>query len=233
VCQAGEAPGACLTSAQAEGLRTIFGGARNSRGESLYGSFAFDTGIATPAWRSMHLGSASNPPANATLGRDTLREFSITPADTTLDPLKFDFDRDLPRTAETAAINDAVATLLTSFAGHGGKMIVYHGLSDQAMATGALTDWYERLSPRQAEGPQDWARLFLIPGMTHCAGGQSTDQFDMLSAIQDWVEKNRAPDRVLASGKAFPGVVRPLCPYPKVARYDGGDTSKASSFSCR
>ena len=233
VCKAGQADGRCLTSTQAEGLRTIFAGARNSRGESLYGSYAYDTGIATPAWRSMHLGSATSPPANATLGRDTLREFSITPADTTLDPLKFDFDRDMARTAETAAINDAVATLLTSFAGHGGKMIVYHGLSDQAMATGALTDWYERLTPRRSEGPQDWARLFLIPGMTHCAGGQSTDQFDMLSAIQDWVEKNKAPDRVTASGKAFPGVTRPLCPYPKVARYDSGDVNNASSFSCR
>ena len=157
----------------------------------------------------------------------------MTPADTTLDPLKFDFDRDMPRTAETAAINDAVATLLTTFAGRGGKMIVYHGLSDQAMATGALTEWYERLSPRGAEGPQDWARLFLIPGMTHCAGGQSTDQFDMLAAIQDWVENKRAPDRVVASGKAFPGVTRPLCPYPKVARYTGGDTNDAGSFSCR
>jgi feruloyl esterase len=233
VCKAGEAGGSCLTQVQAEGLRTIFGGARNSRGESLYGNFAFDTGIATPAWRSMHLGSATSPPANASLGRDTLREFSITPADTALDPLKFDFDRDMVRTAETAAINDAVATLLTSFAGHGGKMIVYHGLSDQAMATGALTDWYERLTPRKAEGPQDWARLFLIPGMTHCAGGQSTDQFDMLTAIQDWVEKNRAPDRVVASGRAFPGITRPLCPYPKAARYDGGDTNNAASFSCR
>ena len=58
------------------------GGARNSRGESLYGSFPYDTGIAAPAWRSMHLGSATSPPANATLGRDTLREFSLTPADT-------------------------------------------------------------------------------------------------------------------------------------------------------
>ncbi|HYP79607.1 MAG TPA: tannase/feruloyl esterase family alpha/beta hydrolase [Steroidobacteraceae bacterium] len=234
VCKAGDAGnGQCLTAAQAEGLQAIMGGARNSRGESLYGSFPYDTGIAAPAWRSMHLGSPTSPPANASLGRDTLREFSITPSDTTLDPLKFDFDRDMARTEETAAINDAVAALLTSFAGHGGKMIVYHGLSDQAMATGALTAWYERLSPRTAAGPQDWARLFLIPGMTHCGGGQSTDQFDMLTAIQEWVEKNHAPDRVIASGRAFPETTRPLCPFPKVARYDSGDVKAAASFSCR
>ncbi len=64
------------------------GGARNSRGESLYGSFPYDTGIAAPAWRSMHLGSATSAPANATLGRDTLREFSMTPPDPSLDPLQ-------------------------------------------------------------------------------------------------------------------------------------------------
>jgi hypothetical protein len=110
---------------------------------------------------------------------------------------------------------------------------VYHGLSDQAMATGALTSWYQRLAPRTTTGPQDWARLFLVPGMTHCGGGQSTDQFDMLTAIQDWVEMHRAPDRVIASGRAFPDTTRPLCPYPKVARYDGGDAKSASSFSCR
>lgn len=233
VCKAGQSDGKCLTSTQAEGLKAIFGGARNSRGESLYGSFPYDTGIAAPAWRAMHLGTASGAPANASLGRDTLREFSVTPADPTLDPLKFDFDRDMARTTETAFINDAVATLLNSFAGRKGKMIVYHGLSDQAMATGALTQWYEQLSPRTEQGPQDWARLFLVPGMTHCGGGQSTDRFDMLEAIQDWVEKDRPPERVIASGAAFPGVTRPLCPYPKVARYEGGDTNDASSFSCR
>jgi hypothetical protein len=235
VCGKSGAPGAaqCLTAVQADGLRDIMGGARNSRGESLYGAFTYDTGIATPAWRSMHLGSATSEPANASLGRDTLREFSISPPDPALDPRKFDFDRDMIRTSETAAINDAVATLLSTFAGRGSKMIVYHGLSDQAMATGSLTAWYEQLSPRNAAGPQDWARLFLIPGMTHCAGGQSTDQFDMLTAIQDWVEKGQAPDRVIASGRAFPETTRPLCPFPKVARYDGGDVKDQRSFSCR
>jgi feruloyl esterase len=235
VCGPPGAPGSaqCLTQDQAEGMKDIFGGARNSRGEALYGSFPFDTGIAAPAWRAMHLGTPTSGPANATLGRDTLREFVLTPPDPALDPHNFDFDKDMVRTDETAAINDAVATLLSTFAGRGGKMIVYHGLSDQAMATGALTGWYERLTPRAPEGPQDWARLYLVPGMTHCGGGQATDQFDMLSAIQDWVEKGRAPERIVASGRAFPGTTRPLCPYPKVARYETGEVKDQRSFTCR
>ena len=223
----------CLSSQQVNGLKDILGGARNSRGELLYGATPYDTGIAQPAWRAMHLGTAANPPANASLGRDTLLLFAMTPANPDLDPLRFDFDRDMDAIAETAAINDAVATLHTTFAGHGGKMIVYHGLSDQAMWSEALTQWYEQLTPRDSKGPQSWARLFLVPGMTHCGGGQSTDQFDMLTAIQQWVEKGQAPDRVVASGRAFPGKTRPLCPYPQVARFDGGNAEDQKSFSCR
>jgi hypothetical protein len=223
----------CLLPQQIDALKDIFGGARNPRGESLYGATPYDTGIALPAWRMMHLGTATDPPANAWLGRDTLRLFAMTPPNPDFDPLRFDFDHDMNSIAETGALNDAVATLHSTFAGHGGKMIVYHGLSDQAMWAGALTQWYERLTPRDSQGPQSWARLFLVPGMTHCGGGQSTDEFDMLTAIQQWVEQGLAPDRVVASGKAFPGKTRPLCPYPKVARYDGGNANDQKSFSCR
>ena len=235
VCGSAGAPDVsqCLSTPQVDALKAIFGGARNSKGEVLYGTFPYDTGIAAPAWRGMHLGAGANPPANATLGRDTLRNFAVTPPAPELDPLQFDFDRDVSRTAETAAINDAVGTLHSTFAGRGSKMIVYHGLSDQAMAAGVLTDWYEHLTPRDTDGPQAWARLFLVPGMTHCGGGQSTDQFDMLSALQSWVERGQAPDRIVASGKAFPGKTRPLCPFPKVARYERGDVNHERSFSCR
>ncbi|MEY4643135.1 MAG: hypothetical protein RLZZ227_3129 [Pseudomonadota bacterium] len=234
-CGATDAPatGQCLARAQVTALKDIVGGVRNSRGESLYGDTPYDTGIAQPAWRGMHLGTATNPPGNATLGRDTLRLYAMTPPAPDLDPLQFDFDRDVATTYETAALNDAVATLHSTFVDQGGKLIVYNGLSDQGMWTGPLVDWYENLIPRATSGPQDWARLFLIPGMTHCAGGQATDQFDMLSAIQAWVEDNEPPLQVLATGRAFPGLSRPLCPYPQVARFDGGDPNDAASFSCR
>jgi feruloyl esterase len=101
------------------------------------------------------------------------------------------------------------------------------------MSAGALIDWYAGITPRDDAGPQEWARLYFVPGMTHCAGGQSTDSFDMLTAIQAWVESDEAPERIVASGRAFPGVTRPLCPYPLVARYEGGDTGDEESFTCR
>ena len=79
----------------------------------------------------------------------------------------------------------------------------------------------------------DRPRLFLVPGMVHCAGGPATDELDMLTAIQRWVEEDRAPDRIIAHCKSFPGITRPLCPYTAIARYKGGDASKASSFVCK
>jgi len=228
--------GVCLSAAQADALNKVFGGARDSRGRSIYGTYPFDTGIASPVWIPMHIGTSQTEipnAADATLGRDTLRYFAMTPPDPSYDVMTFDFDKDLVRTAGTEAINDATATLHSSFAGHGGKMIVYHGLSDQGMSTSVLSDWYDRVTPAEGGGPQAWARLFLIPGMTHCGGGQATDRFDMLTAIQAWVEEGRAPDRVVATGAAFPGVSRPLCPHPQVARYTGGPQADEKSFACR
>jgi len=223
----------CLTPAQVGGLEDIFGGARNSRGDALYGKFHYDTGIAGSAWRGMHLGNNAGMPANAILGATTMKGYILTPPQPDLDPLAFDFDRDMALTEETAAINDAVGLLHSTFANRGGKFIGYHGMSDQGMSSGRILEWYENILPRSEAGPQDWARLYMVPGMTHCGGGESTDAFDMLTAIQDWVEEDKAPDRILATGAAFPDVSRPLCPYPLVARYNGGDPDSADSFSCQ
>ena len=80
-----------------------------------------------------------------------------------------------------------------------------------------------------------WSRLFVVPGMGHCAGGQATlDNFDLLGAVVDWVEHATAPDAVIATGRGFPGRSRPLCAYPTHAHYKGtGDTEDAKNFECR
>lgn len=225
----------CLSSAQVSALKDVFSGARGSHGERLYGPYPFDTGIAQPVWRRMHLGTSDTAKSDASdvvLGVETFRYYVLTPPDPAFDPLKFDFDRGVSRLRQTQALGDADGTFLRTFAAHG-KLIVYHGLSDQGMAAGPLADWYDHLKSDTGGNPQDWARLFFVPGMTHCGGGQSTDRFDMLTAIQSWVEHGEAPDRISATGSAFPGVTRPLCPYPKVARFNGGDSKLESSFACR
>jgi hypothetical protein len=224
----------CLSSAQVEALRDIYSGPRTSKGVSLYGVFNYDTGIADPIWRAMHFGSSGTgewDAADATLGLSNMKYYQLTPPDPDLDPLDFDFDQDVERTRHTAAMSDADSTFLETFAGHG-KMIVYNGLSDQGMASSVLADWYDEVVRVNGESIRESVRLFLIPGMCHCDGGQATDRFDMLEAIMAWAEEGRAPDRIIATGEAFPGASRPLCPYPLVARYKGGDVNSADSFMC-
>jgi pimeloyl-ACP methyl ester carboxylesterase len=224
----------CLTDPQVDALSKLHRGPVDSEGRPLYGQFVYDTGLAGPAWRRMRMGSATDGTWNAsdvTLGFETLRQYAMTPPDPEFDPMTFDFDVDPARTEQMRALGDADATYLETFR-QTGKMIVYHGNSDEGMATGALTDWYDAVLADNGEDITDAVRLFLVPGMTHCGGGMSTDRFDMLDAIQGWVEEDRTPDRIIATGDRFPGVSRPLCPYPLVARYQGGDPDDAASFAC-
>ncbi len=224
----------CLSEAQVGALRDLYAGPRTSDGKSLYGAFNYDTGIADPIWRAMHIGSSGTgewDAADAGLGLSNMRYYQLTPPDPNFDPMTFDFDRDVQRTRNTGIISDADSTFLETFARHG-KMIVYNGLSDQGMASSVLADWYDQVIRDNGKSIRESVRLFLVPGMTHCDGGQATDQFDMLEAIMAWVEEGRAPDRIKATGKAFPGASRPICPYPLVARYKGGDVNNADSFTC-
>jgi feruloyl esterase len=233
-CKAAKSAG-CLTARQVTALEQVMQGPRDSHGRALYAAFPYDAGIGDPAFRRMHFGTSATAQTNsadATLGFDSLRYYSMTPPDPGFDPMKFDFDRDPARLAETAKINDADAVYLESFARHG-KLILFHGLSDQGLSPLDTVAWYERAQSQNATPVTDWARLFLVPGMTHCAGGPSTDHFDMLTAIDDWVEHGRAPERIIATGKSFPDQTRPLCPYPRIARYMGGDPKSESSFACK
>lgn len=225
----------CLLPAQVTALKSLMAGPHDSHGRALYAPFPYDAGIASPAFYRMHFGTSPTGELNsadATLGFESLRYLGLTPPDPAFDPMKLDFDRDPPRLQETAKINDADSVYLESFARHG-KLIVYHGLSDQGLSPLDTAAWYDRLQAANGPDAQQWARLFLIPGMTHCAGGPATDQFDMLAAIESWVEEGRAPDRIVARGKSFPEVTRPLCPHPTVARYAGGDPNSEASFVCR
>jgi feruloyl esterase len=136
-----------------------------------------------------------------------------------------------------AILSDTASwTNLNTFSGHGGKLIFFHGMSDPWFSANDTIDYYTRMEAASggAQQVQSWSRLFLSPGMGHCAGGQSLDSFDLLTALVDWVEKGTAPDAVIATGRAFPGAQPALCAYPKSAYYKGsGDTQDAKNFECR
>jgi feruloyl esterase len=126
--------------------------------------------------------------------------------------------------------------MYSSFRQHGGKVLLYTGLSDPTFSPLELIDYYQRLAAANGglETTRSFARLFLVPGMTHCGGGRSLDDFDPLAALTQWVEEDRPPERLIAKGAAFPGRTRPVCAYPQQTRYRGqGSIEAAESFECR
>jgi hypothetical protein len=158
--------------------------------------------------------------------------------------VKFDFDADAARIYTTApgftrsAWQDIGARSpdLSRFSRGGGKLIVTQGVSDPVFSLADTIDWYATLDARTAGQAARFARLFPVPGMGHCQGGPSTDGYDAFTALVNWVESAQAPDRIEAKAAAnspWPGRTRPLCAYPKIARYSGtGDSEKAQSFTC-
>jgi feruloyl esterase len=131
----------------------------------------------------------------------------------------------------------------------GGKLILYHGWNDPALAPLATVDYYQsvvaKIGPKEAAG---FVRLYMVPGMQHCGGGPGPDSFgatpsgpkedsqhSMSAALERWVETGIPPDKIIATKYAGKDVVRtrPLCPYPQVTRYSGtGSTDDAANFKC-
>ena len=124
-------------------------------------------------------------------------------------------------------------TNLNTYLGHGGKLIMFHGMSDFWFSPWATWDWYERAAKTNGKPFTDASRFYMVPGMLHCGGGNSFDQFDLLGNLVDWVEQGDAPEAVVAHRREPASETRPLCPYPSYAAYQGGDPSKAESFACK
>ena len=128
---------------------------------------------------------------------------------------------------------------MSAFRNRGSKLIVYHGWNDQVIPPGGSIKYYESVEADLAavpnasnQAPRDFFRLFMVPGMAHCRGGAGTNEFDAQKAIEAWVERGAAPDRIEASRREDGTVTRtrPLCPYPQTAHYDGtGDTKRSRS----
>jgi pimeloyl-ACP methyl ester carboxylesterase len=172
----------------------------------------------------------------------------------------FNFDTDFAKLSATdATYTESAMSFMTpptpdkldTLRDRGAKMIVVQGASDGVFSIDDTKRWYESLMKNNSGAikAQDFARFFRVPGMNHSSGGPATEQYDALAALVDWVENGKAPDQIVAKarGAGNPGGVnndlpagwaadrtRPLCPYPKVARYNGtGDMEKAENFSCK
>ena len=252
---AGAKTASCLSADQIEALKLIYAGPENSRGKALYTDWQWDPGISgftsLRLWSLGYLvGAPVNTALNLTLGGGSLPHVFVTPPDVT--PLAdleayifgFNFDTDAPKIFQTSGIYTqssmqfmtALKTDLRPFKRHGGKMILYHGNSDGVFSPHDTINWYKAMDERMPGKAQSFARLFLVPGMGHCGGGPGTTVLDAFTPLVNWVEYGIAPDSIVATappGTPWPGRIRPLCPYPKQARYIGsGDINNAANFRC-
>jgi len=253
----------CLAAPQVAALRKVFDGARNSRGEALYADWPWDAGIGGKAgdayfegWRRWKIGAfdaATNTAINLNMGSGAASAIFTTPptpvpsfgAGPTAFLLDFNFDTDVARIfaasgmyAESAwDFMMASSTDLSAFKSRGGKLVLVHGVSDPIFSINDTVQWWKEIDGVQAGAASNFVRLFAVPGMNHCSGGPATDVFDAFTAVVEWVENGKAPDRIVAKARAttaWPGRTRPLCPYPAQARYKGsGSIEDASSFVCR
>jgi hypothetical protein len=128
---------------------------------------------------------------------------------------------------------------LSTFRDLGGKLVMWHGFSDQLIVPGGTIDYYDAVTRALGGGykrTQTFARLFMAPGVGHCGGGTGPQPQQLFDAVVNWVEQGEAPDTILAA-RTSGGVVtqtRPLCPYPALAHYTGsGSTDEAENFVCR
>jgi hypothetical protein len=220
VCKGLKTP-ACLTREQVTALAKGFAGPKDSHGNPVYPGFWFDTGIA----ETRGIPGLLNPGPSPVGGPVFATEMDV------------DQEARLASTANAALGDTAGWTQLNTFSAHGGKLIFFHGVSDPWFSAQDTARYYEELAQAGGglEAVSKWGRLFLVPGMGHCAGGSAAlDHFDLIDPLVKWVEKGEAPDSVVATGKAFPKRSRPLCPYPQHAHYKGtGDPQTAANFECR
>jgi len=256
----GARDGTCLTAAQKTALGNIFAGARNSKGEATYSNFYYDPGVAGANYAAWHYGNSTalDPGAVAFIFTTPPSSQAAFLATTGLKyGLAFNMDTDYPKIFATDAtykeapwayMTPPNETDLSTLKNRGAKLLVYHGSADPIFSAADTSKWYEALQSANGGAAADFARYFMVPGMNHCSGGPATDQFDMISQLVNWVEKAEKPEQVVAKVRgAGANVVnaelpaawgaarsRPLCAYPRVARYNGsGDLESAASFSCK
>jgi len=124
---------------------------------------------------------------------------------------------------------------LKPFLSHGGRLLMYHGWTDQQVTPQTSTIYYDKvLKTIGSDAASKGIALFMVPGMNHCQGGAGTDTFDKMAAIESWVATGAAPKQIVASHLTNGTVdkTRPLCPFPQIAKFKGGDSNDAANFAC-
>jgi feruloyl esterase len=226
-CQAADTPD-CLTGAQVETARKMYEHATTPAGVDFFPGFEPGSEL---VWGFLIGGREPSR-----IGSDYYTY--VIHKDPRWNPRTLDFDKEvtLADKVDNGTIN-AINPDLRKFKAHGGKLIMYHGWDDALIPPQNSIDYYNRVL-KVMSGPEkttQFFRLFMVPGMGHCFGGEGTSNFDALRALEQWVEQGKAPDTILASHATMGKTdrTRPLCVYPEAAKYKGsGSTDDAVNFSC-
>jgi feruloyl esterase len=224
----GEDTPSCLTAPQVEAARKIYSNATNPRtGQTLFPSIAVGSEL---GWAV--LGGPEPSPI-------ILDQYKyVVYKNPAWDWKTFDFDKDVVKSdaPENVPMN-ATDPNLTKFFAHNGKLLLYHGWADPNISPYSTIQYYRSVVDTMGgeKKTADSSRLFLEPGMGHCGGGEGPNQFDKVAAMETWVEKSTAPDKMIASHSTAGKVdrTRPLCSYPQTAKYKGsGSMDEAANFAC-
>jgi feruloyl esterase len=213
----------CLSPAQVAAAKKIYAGASHAKThELLY------PGLQPGSELGWNMSVAARPVGYA---EDFFKY--IVFKDEKWDPKSLNYDSDIVTTDRTATGLNAVDADLLPFTSRGGKLLIYHGWSDPGIPPSNSVDYYRSVMKTT---PGASVRLFMVPGMAHCGGGDGTSTFDMVAAVDTWVDTKMSPIAISAS-KVLDGKVvraRPLCAYPTVATYKGaGSTDEAANFVCK
>jgi feruloyl esterase len=246
----GEDTKECLTPPQVAALKALYGGARDAQGRVFFPGFSIgdETG-----WREWVIGEDPEASLGARFVRNDLRYMVM--GDPKFNPQTADIDAILKMSREkTAADLDASNPDLARFAARGGKLILYHGWNDPAISPWNSIAYYKKVQETMgAARAGGFVRLYMAPGMEHCSGGPGPSalgqfgvgpakgpKYGLFDSLEEWVEKGTPVEDVFATkyapgadGKIKPVLSRPLCAYPKIAKYKGtGDTNEADNFEC-
>jgi hypothetical protein len=252
LCKQGNSD-SCLTKPQVTALEKLYAGAHDAKGTQIFPGFVPGGEQGDGGWARWITGNAPGGALLFAFGSGFFRNMVYEQSDWDYKTAKLD-DAVAAADQKFAAVLNSTEPNMRAFQAHGGKLILYHGWSDAGISPLNSINYYESvLSAMGKQEADSFVRLYMVPGMQHCAGGPGPDVFgefgispvndpqhNIYLALEEWAEKGTAPSTVIASkmeGEMPVGkmkMTRLLCPYPQKAKYKGtGNPNDAASFACK